>query len=112
GARVSRGDRWLMVLPLILTAFGVIVVYSSSTILGSTRFQDPHYYLLRQLFRAGLGLVVLVACARIDMRWLERLAPVMLGGAVGMLLLVLVVGKMSNGATRWLQVGFLTLQPT
>jgi cell division protein FtsW len=109
---MNRGDRWLLVLPLALTALGVIMVYSSSAILGITRFQNPNYFLMRQLFRAGLGVVVLLVCARVDLRRLETLAPLLFGGAVSLLLLVVAVGHMSNGATRWLRLGFLTLQPT
>jgi cell division protein FtsW len=109
---VSRGDRWLIVLPLALTAVGVIMVYSSSAILGLTRYQDPNYFLSRQLFRAALGVVVLVVTSRLDLRRVEQFAPGML--AVGVLLLTLAVaaGHISHGASRWLRLGFLTLQPT
>ena len=109
---MSRGDRWLLVLPLALTTLGVIMVYSSSAILGITRFQDPNYYLFKQLGRVGLGLLVLFACARADLKRLEAWAPALLGAALGLLALVAVLGHMSNGATRWLRVGTLTLQPT
>lgn len=110
---MNRGDRWLIVLPLLLTALGVIMVYSSSAILGITRYQDPNYFLARQFVRAGLGIVVLWACARlVDLRKLERAAPVLLGMAVALLLVVVVLGHVSNGATRWLRYGFLSIQPT
>ena len=72
---MSRGDRWLLVLPLLLTAVGLIMVYSSSAILGLTRFQDPGYYFSRQLFRTVLGLAVLLIAAKADLRRLESLAP-------------------------------------
>ena len=109
---MSRGDRWLLVLPLALTAVGLIMVYSSSAILGLTRFQDPNYYFTRQVFRTVLGLAVLLIAAKADLRRLERFAPVILGVAAALLALVVVAGHMSNGATRWLRLGFLTLQPT
>jgi len=109
---MNRGDRWLLVLPLTLTALGIIMVYSSSAILGITRFQDPNYYFLKQLFRAALGVAVLLACARVDLRRLEILAPTLLGVAAALLLLVVAAGHMSNGATRWLRLGFVSIQPT
>jgi cell division protein FtsW len=109
---MSRGDRWLLILPLALTAFGVVMVYSSSAILGITRYQDPNYYFLRQLGRVGLGLLALVLCARLDLRRLEKAAPALFGGSLALLGLVVVAGHMSNGATRWLKLGMLTLQPT
>jgi cell division protein FtsW len=109
---VNRGDRWLLVLPLALTAIGVVMVYSSSAILGMTRYNDPDYFLSRQLLRAGLGVAALIVCAKLPLRRLEAAAPVLLGLAIGLLGLVAVAGSMSNGATRWLKLGFLTLQPT
>jgi cell division protein FtsW len=109
---VSRGDRWLLVLPLALTALGVVMVYSSSAILGITRYQDPNHFLFRQLARVAVGGLVLYGCTKVDLRRLEAAAPVLLGGAVALLGLTVVAGHMSNGATRWLKLGFLTLQPT
>jgi cell division protein FtsW len=110
---VNRGDRWLIVLPLLLTALGVIMVYSSSAILGITRYQDPNYFLARQILRAALGVGVLLLCARkVDLKKLERSAPVLLGVGIALLLVVVGLGHVSNGATRWLRYRFLSFQPT
>jgi cell division protein FtsW len=109
---VNRGDRWLLVLPLVLTTVGVVMVYSSSSILGLTRHGDPNYFLSKQMFRAGLGLVAMLVCSRLRLRVLEQIAPVLVGIAAVMLTVVVAIGHMSNGATRWLKLGFLTLQPT
>ena len=108
---MNRGDRWLLVLPLFLTATGVVMVYSSSAILGITRYQDPNYFLTRQLMRAGLGVLAMLAFARLDLRRLERFAPGILLVAVALLVVVAGLGHMANGATRWLRFGFLSLQP-
>ncbi len=109
---MNRGDRWLLVLPLALTAVGVVMVYSSSAILGITRYQDPDYFLSKQLFRAALGIVAMVAFARLDLRRLEAWAPRILAVAVLLLLVVVGVGHVAKGASRWLKLGFLSLQPT
>lgn len=109
---MNRGDRWLLILPLALTAWGVVMVYSSSAILGITRYQDPDYFLVKQLIRAGLGVTAMLACAKLRLRALHAAAPWLYGIAAAMLAVVVVAGSMSNGATRWLKLGFLTLQPT
>ena len=109
---MTRGDRWLLVLPLALTLVGVVMVYSSSAILGLTRYQDPHYFLSKQLFRAALGIGAMVLCSRIDLKKLEAWAAPMLGIAVALLLVVVAVGHVAKGASRWLRLGFLSLQPT
>ena len=108
---MNRGDRWLLVLPLWLTAYGVVMVYSSSAILAITRYQDPNYFLVRQVVRAMLGALVLLVCARSDLKRLERAAPRLLGAACLLLLLVVVIGHRANGATRQLRMGLLTLSP-
>jgi len=109
---VNRGDRWLLVLPLLLTALGVIMVYSSSTILGITRYQDPSYFLGREVLRAVLGVALLfLVAAKADLKKLERGAPAFLALAVLLLLLVIAVGHPANGATRQFRVGLLSLSP-
>jgi cell division protein FtsW len=109
---VNRGDRSLLILPLALTAAGVVMVYSSSAILGITRFEDPDYYFRRQILRAGLGVAVLLLCARLKLRALELAAPWLLGGAAVLLGVVVAAGQASNGAVRWLSLGLFSVQPT
>jgi len=109
---VRRGDRWLITLPLALTAIGLVMVYSSSAILGLTRYQDPDHFLVRQIQRIVLGLIALFACSRLSLRAIERWAPWIMGVAAGLLGLVVVVGHVSKGAMRWLSIGFFSVQPT
>jgi cell division protein FtsW len=109
---VKRGDRWLLVLALGLTAVGLIMVYSSSAILGITRYQDPNHFLTRQLVRVGLGIAMLLVAARVRLRGLERWAPWILGVAACLLAMLEVAGHVSHGAQRWLKVGILSIQPT
>ncbi|MEO5988380.1 MAG: putative lipid II flippase FtsW [Candidatus Eisenbacteria bacterium] len=109
---MNRGDRWLVVLALMLTMVGLVMVYSSGSFFGFVRYGDASHFLKAQLLRTALGVGVLFLCMKLDLRWLERLAPVLLTGACILLLLVVVMGHMSNGATRWLRVGFMSLQPT
>src|SRR5262249_34573750 len=54
----------------------------------------------------------LLVFARIDLKRLELSAPVLLGLAVALLLVVAGLGHMAKGATRWLRLGSLTVQPT
>ena len=88
--RVALGKwRWLgglllLVLPLLLTAAGLVMVYSSSAILGLTRYQDSGYFFSRQVFRTGLGVVVLLLASRLDLRRLERWSPWILGAAAAL----------------------------
>jgi cell division protein FtsW len=108
---VRRGDGWIPVLALALTALGLVMVYSSSAILGITRYQDPDHFLVRQLERVALGLAALLLCSRIDLKRLESLAPWALGVAAALLGAVVVAGRAANGASRWLAFGVFSVQP-
>jgi cell division protein FtsW len=54
----------------------------------------------------------MVLCTRVDLRKLEALSPVFLVLSLALLLVVAVAGHVSNGATRWIKYGAVTLQPT
>jgi cell division protein FtsW len=109
---MRRGDRWLVGLALLLTAVGLVMVYSAGSFHAFVRYGDTNYFLRQQLVRTVMGVLVLFACTRVSLRRLELLAPWLLAGACALLAMVVVVGHMSNGATRWLRLGFLSLQPT
>lgn len=65
-----------------------------------------------QVVAALLGLAVLVSMMRLDYRLLIRLAPAWYMIAIGLLVVVLLVGDTVFGATRSLQLGFFEFQPT
>jgi len=108
---VRRGDGWIPILALALSAVGVVMVYSSSAILGITRYQDPDHFLVLQLERVALGVVALLACSRLSLRRLESAAPWLLVLAAALLAAVVAGGRVANGASRWLAFGVFTVQP-
>jgi cell division protein FtsW len=99
-------------LALLLTAVGLVMVYSAGSFHAFVRYGDTNYFLRQQLVRTLIGVGVLFACSRLSLRRLESLAPWLLAGACALLALVAVSGHMSNGATRWLRLGFFSVQPT
>lgn len=109
---MKRGDRWLIGLALLLTATGLVMVYSAGSFMAFMKYGDRDYFLRQQLVRTAIGALVFFACTRLDLRRLERVAPILFGAAIALLALVVTIGHMSNGATRWLRFGFASLQPT
>lgn len=99
---------------LALLAIGVVMVYSSSAVSAQANFQDQYYFLKRQLIWASLGILAMLVTMNIDYHaWRKLAKPFFL---VTLLLLVLVlvpgIGKVVNGARRWLGFGSLYLQPS
>jgi len=102
----------LVLVTLGLVAFGLVMVYSATSGRAIVGEGDPAYYLKRQAAYALLGLVALVACARIDFRALRQASGPLLAVAFFFLVAVLVIGTAVNGARRWLPLGFFDFQPS
>ncbi|RNC69898.1 MAG: rod shape-determining protein RodA [Desulfuromonadales bacterium] len=105
---ITNFDWTLLVLVLVIGAVGVMNIYSASasyTIVGT-----PYY--VKQLYWIGVGLVLMVLVCSIDYHLFEDVAFWFYGLLCLLLLVVLAVGKTSMGATRWLHLGFFSIQPS
>ena len=90
------------------------MVYSSSAVSAYVNFDDSYFFLKRQIIWAILGFMVMLFTMSIDYHvWRKLAKPILL---VTLLLLVMVLvpglGKVVNGARRWLGFGSLYLQPS
>jgi rod shape determining protein RodA len=101
---------WRMAgIALSLTALGIVAIWSGN--LGSTTPYKQGLY-LRQALWLLIGLCALVAAAVMNYRILARLAYLIYGVAVFLLVAVAVAGQVGFGAQRWIRIGFLSLQPS
>jgi cell division protein FtsW len=102
---------------LFLVGFGLLMVYSASSVLSLAHFGSSTAYFTSQLSKAVVGLCVMFVLARIDYRLWQRMAKPLLW--VSIALLVALVAPIPeryapevNGASRWLAVPGFTFQPT
>lgn len=98
--------RWGLVLTIVAVAsVGFAMLYS---VAGGK--MDP--WAGRQIIRFAFGLVILFAVALIDIRIWMSLAYPLYGFALVLLVAVEIVGRVGMGAQRWLDLGFIQLQPS
>ncbi len=98
---------------MLLSAVGVVAVYSAITFLAETKSSgDTERFLLRHVMRLGLAFGVMIAFSVIDYRKLARFSRMGLIFSLGLLLAVQIVGVASGGAERWLQIGSMAFQPS
>jgi cell division protein FtsW len=102
----------LVLVPLALTAFGLVMVYSATSASAALGNGNPVGYLERQSVYALIGIVLLVCAARTDYSKLRALAPTLVIAALGLCVAVLVVGERINGARRWIGFGPAAFQPS
>lgn len=108
----GKADFILLILVLLLVVFGLVILSSTSAYNGRVKFNDPAYYLKKQLFATALGLMVMYLVSQMDYHRLAVLAP--LGYLLAILLstAVLFFGQEYNGSRRWLALGPLSFQPS
>jgi cell division protein FtsW len=108
----GRYDLSLILAAVMLASLGIVMVASSSIAVAETAHVGPFYFLARHLVFVALGLVAAFVVTRIELRWLERHAGLLLLGGIVLLLLVFVplVGIRVNGARRWIRLGFVGFQ--
>ncbi len=110
----SAPDLLLIGATVSLLIVGLIMVFSASAVWADYRFDDSFFFLKRQLFFAGLGLIAMFFMMNIDYWNWREMAKIFLIICFGLLILVLIpgVGLVRGGAQSWLGVGAFSIQPS
>ena len=110
--QLGHPDYVLLGAVALLTFSGIIFVYSSSFVTGIVQFNNANHFVIRQTIWTLLGTGLLLLGLSIDYQRLQKYALPLLIIAIGLLLLVLILGETYNGAQRWLNLGNLNFQPS
>lgn len=96
---------WPLVFMLSLIAsYGALILYSAGR--GWSPWAATH------LLRFGIGVLMMLSVAMIDIRHWMRMAYPIYGIGLLLLIWVEVAGEIGMGAQRWIDLGFLQLQPS
>ncbi|HYE48284.1 MAG TPA: rod shape-determining protein RodA [Azospirillaceae bacterium] len=105
GEKLAQISWSLVFLIVVVAGVGFAMLYSAAN--GSL---DP--WASRQMVRFGVGTVLMLAGALIDIRLWMRFAYVFYGLTFLMLVAVELVGQVGMGAQRWIDLGFIQIQPS
>ncbi len=108
----ERVDLGLALGLILLGVTGVIMIYSATRQALINEGFNPHYYLERQAFFVGLGIVVMYVVSLIDYRKLEIVTTPLYVISLISLVGVYFVGQSALGAQRWYSIGILQIQPS
>lgn len=107
----ARIIRWLTLIWLLI---GLIVMFSASYPVADAEQGDGLYYFKRQLIWVWLGLIILNLIVRIPLKYILNSAKWGILLVLFLIILTLIpgLGTTVNGATRWISIGPIPIQPS
>ena len=115
--RVLENDRGVMDLPyllltMLLTAVGLIMLFSASYARAYYVTGNSASYFVSQLIFALIGIAAMYGMSRVPYEWYRKFSRPLYAAAILLLLAVLLIGTKVNGARRWINLGFANFQPS
>ncbi|AMM32486.1 cell division protein FtsW [Sinomonas atrocyanea] len=110
----SSGTSYFLILgaTLALTAIGIMMVLSASSVESIAAGESPYTAALKQALFGLVGLVGMFVLSRINVRWLKRLAWPGIGATIVLLVLVQLIGRRVLGNRNWIDIAGFSLQPS
>lgn len=104
----------VLVSTVLLSLFGIVMIYSASSYSAELDYGDAFFYVKKQILGFVVGIFTMTAGYKISLGFLKKCSLAVY--IVSMLLLAAVfipgLGQTSYGATRWINFGFITFQPS
>lgn len=97
-------DPWLLLVILVISAFGLVVLYSASGQSNGVLVRQGRFFLI------AYG--VMLAVAQLDLERIKRWAPLAYLVGVALLIAVPLIGVSAKGAQRWVSLGGFRFQPS
>ena len=106
-------DRWLLGAVASLLVLGVLMSFAASPAAAARMdLGDPFHFALRQCVFAAAGAAILLGASLLDDRGVRRTAFFVYLAAILIMAALPFIGHSAKGATRWLELGGFTLQPS
>ncbi len=106
-------DRWMLGVVALLIAIGVVIAFSASPAAAARmNIGDPFHFAVRQCVFAALAVVILVGMSMLEVKSVRRSAFAIWLVAIAVMIALPFLGHSAKGATRWLEFGGFSLQPS
>ena len=110
----KKYDKWLLIAVIIIAIFGIVMIYSASSIWAEYKFNDSFKFVKAQSAFFIISLVIVFVLKKINPKTYYEKANLILLICFLLLALVLIpgLGKIRNGSRSWFGIGSLGIQPS
>ena len=111
---MKRVDWLLLIGVVLITLFGLIMIYSSSCIWSQYRFNNPYKFVISQGIFLIISYMIMVILINVDYKEYLKKANIIFGVCFLLLILVLIpgIGSVRNGSQSWFGIGSFGIQPS
>ena len=110
--KLRNYDFTLMITPILLSGFGIVMIYSASMVTAVVAGLDSTFFMVRQLQWFILGFIAFVICSLFPYKNYQKLIKPIILLCVALLVAVLLFGKSAHNATRAINItSSISIQP-
>lgn len=111
---LKKMDYGLLISVILLSIFGLIMIYSASYIWASYKYNNAYKFIINQGIFFVIGLFLMLFISKIDYKFLEKKSNLLFFSSLILLVLVLIpgVGTVRNGSRSWFGIGSFGVQPS
>lgn len=111
---MKKIDKILLISVIIISLFGLLMIYSSSTIWAEYKFNDPYKFLKTQGIFLIIGYFIIHLISKIPYQIYYKYSNIILLICIILLILVLIpgIGTVRNGSRSWFGIGSFGIQPS
>ena len=111
---MKKIDYTLLISIIILSLFGIVMIYSASYVWAEYKYEDPFKFVKNQSIFFIIGFILMIIVSRIDYKKYFKYANKLLVVCFILLILVLIpgIGSVRNGSRSWFGIGSFGIQPS
>ena len=110
----KKFDYILLFSVVMLSLFGLMMIYSSSCVWANYKFNNSYHYVINQFIFFLIGLFIMIIISKIDYKIYYKYSNMILFICFILLVLVLIpgIGSVRNGSRSWFGIGGFGIQPS
>ena len=111
---MKKIDKLILICVIIISLFGLLMIYSSSSIWAEYKFNDPYKFLKTQSIFLIIGYLIIYIISKIPYKLYQKYSNIIILISIVLLILVLIpgIGTIRNGSRSWFGIGSLGIQPS
>ncbi len=111
---MKKPDYLLLISVIVISLFGIIMIYSASYVWAEYKFNDPFKYVRHQLLFFTIGIVLMYFISKTDYKLYYKKSNLILLISILLLILVIIpgIGTIRNGSRSWFGIGAFGIQPS